>query len=227
MRIMHRMVLGLLAGCWSPAIAAPPAPLISGQTYTLTSKTSGLLLDNEASLGVGNPVWQWESSGGNTNQQWQINSLGNGYYGLIDQTSGMALDSGPSQDEGTPVIQSLVTSGTTSQEWQIEYVGGGYYRLVSASSGKALDNSGSTVNGGPVRQWDIGAGNPNQMWRISPVQIGAATPFTSYEAENGSLGGQATVVSLTSPPETEFSSPELEASGHAFVHLSNTGDSVS
>lgn len=55
---------------------------------------------------------------------------------------------------------------------------------------------------------------------------GATTPFTSYEAEAGSLGGGASVVSLTSAPTTQYSSAALEASGHAYVHLSGTGQSV-
>ena len=56
--------------------------------------------------------------------------------------------------------------------------------------------------------------------------MGANTPFVSYEAESGTLGGGATVISLTSPPTTEFSSPQLEASGHAYVHLAGTGQNV-
>ena len=57
--------------------------------------------------------------------------------------------------------------------------------------------------------------------------IGAMTPFTSYEAEAGTLGGGATIIYLTNSPTTEFSSPQLEASGHAYVALNNTGQSVS
>jgi hypothetical protein len=56
--------------------------------------------------------------------------------------------------------------------------------------------------------------------------VGAVTPFISYEAEAGTLGGGATVVSLTSAPTNQFSSPQLEASGHAFVQLTNTGQYV-
>src|SRR5271163_1537270 len=56
--------------------------------------------------------------------------------------------------------------------------------------------------------------------------VGATTPFTTVEAESGSLAGGATVVSLTSPPTTEFSSPQLEASGHAYIALTGTGQSV-
>ena len=46
------------------------------------------------------------------------------------------------------------------------------------------------------------------------------------EAESGQLGGGATIVALTSPSTTEFSSPQLEASGHAYVHLAATGQNV-
>jgi hypothetical protein len=55
---------------------------------------------------------------------------------------------------------------------------------------------------------------------------GAVTPFTSYEAEAGKVGGGATIVSLTSAPTTEYSSPSLEASGHAYVELTGTGQFV-
>ncbi|WP_333767819.1 discoidin domain-containing protein [Streptomyces sp. IBSBF 2435] len=55
---------------------------------------------------------------------------------------------------------------------------------------------------------------------------GATTPFTSYEAEAGALGGGATAVSLTAAPTTQFSSATLEASGHAYAHLAGTGQSV-
>jgi alpha-1,3-glucanase-like protein/carbohydrate binding protein with CBM6 domain len=60
----------------------------------------------------------------------------------------------------------------------------------------------------------------------TPSHVGATTPFTSVEAESGTLAGGAAVVSLTSPPTTEFSSPQLEASGHAYVALTGTGQSV-
>jgi hypothetical protein len=55
---------------------------------------------------------------------------------------------------------------------------------------------------------------------------GAALPFTSYEAEAGTLGGGATAVSLTAAPTTQYSSPALEASGHAYAQLTGVGQSV-
>ncbi|MFI6461210.1 carbohydrate-binding protein [Streptomyces sp. NPDC050538] len=56
--------------------------------------------------------------------------------------------------------------------------------------------------------------------------VGATTPFSVYEAEGGTTGGGAAVRSLTSAPTTQYSSATLEASGHSYVHLSDTGQSV-
>jgi hypothetical protein len=55
---------------------------------------------------------------------------------------------------------------------------------------------------------------------------GATLPFTSYEAEAGTPGGGAAAVSLAAAPTTQYSSPALEASGHAYVRLAGTGQSV-
>src|ERR1700744_853807 len=59
-----------------------------------------------------------------------------------------------------------------------------------------------------------------------PGVAGATTPFTPYQAPEGTLGGGASVVSLTSAPATQYDSPQGEASGHAYVQLTGTGQSV-
>jgi hypothetical protein len=60
----------------------------------------------------------------------------------------------------------------------------------------------------------------------SPSVAGATTPFVTYQAPEGSLGGGASVVSLTSAPTSQYDSPQGEASGHAYVQLTGTGQSV-
>ena len=112
----------------------------------------------------------------------------------------------PSAASGTTVI--LQYSGTRS--------GSGTFVAGSLPAGATvLDNTSaqtvSIVNGGTV---------------TPPSAAGARTPFTSVEAESGHLGGGASVVALTSPPTTQYSSPQLEASGHAYVQLTLTGQSV-
>ena len=56
--------------------------------------------------------------------------------------------------------------------------------------------------------------------------VGATTRFVSYEGESGLLNGGASIAFLTNAPTTPFSSPELEASGHAYVQLNSTDQSI-
>lgn len=56
---------------------------------------------------------------------------------------------------------------------------------------------------------------------------GAHTPFVSYEAEFGTLGGGATIQALTASPTNSFPIPPTqEASGEAYVVLNATGQSL-
>ena len=71
------------------------------------------------------------------------------------------------------------------------------------------------------------ATNPYQSPNTpDPSVAGATTPFTTYQAPEGTLGGGASVVSLTSAPTSEYDSPQGEATGHAYVALTGTGQSV-
>ena len=60
----------------------------------------------------------------------------------------------------------------------------------------------------------------------SPTVAGATTPFTTYQAPKGALGGGARVVSLTAAPTSQFDTPQGEADGHAYVKLAGPGQSV-
>ena len=84
-------------------------------------------------------------------------------------------------------------------------------------SGANVDDGGSDGGNPPSSDGGVDASGPS---------VGATTPFTSWEAEAGALGGGAKVVALTVAPTTQYSSPELESSGHAYVALATTGDYV-
>jgi hypothetical protein len=60
----------------------------------------------------------------------------------------------------------------------------------------------------------------------SPAVAGATTPFATYQAPKGALGGGARVVSLTAAPTSQFDTPQGEADGHAYVKLTGPGQSV-
>jgi hypothetical protein len=185
-----------------------------------------MLLDNGGQAETGQ-MTQWSSVAGNSNQQWRVLPLSGDVYMLISLTSGMALDDGGNVTSGSVVTQYDASTSNPNQQWHLVSLGGDDYRLVNVASGKALDNGGTLGNGDLVHQTDVVSGSLSQTWTLAPVQIGAKTPFVTFEAEAGMLLGGASVVSLTAPPATLFSSPELEASGHAFVHLAAKGQQVS
>lgn len=208
------------------ATAAAHADVATGQPYLFTVKAGGQVLDNRGLTDAGQ-IGQWSRNDGNTNQQWRPVDAGNGAYLLVSLTSGLALSNGDSTATGALLTQALPSISDAGQQWRIVDAGGGYSQVINVASGKALDNGGSSTPGDTVKQWDVIAGNPNQLWAVTPVQIGALTPFTTFEAEQGSLLGGASIVALTAPPTTLFSSAALEASGHAYVHLAANGQQVS
>ncbi|WP_084701829.1 discoidin domain-containing protein [Streptacidiphilus anmyonensis] len=95
--------------------------------------------------------------------------------------------------------------------------------LTSSLAGAALV-VGLFAAGGVTHRGDAAT----SAGRATPAAatVGATTPFTSLEAESGTLLGGASTVSLTAAPTTQYSSPALEASGHAYVHLAGTGQGV-
>ncbi|HEX4459352.1 MAG TPA: hypothetical protein VIA18_15340, partial [Polyangia bacterium] len=94
----------------------------------------------------------------------------------------------------------------------------------AATTDASADHDSGVVNDGdgfnPPPSSDGGTAD------MAGPHAGATTPFTSWEAEAGTLGGSAQTVALTTPPTTQYSSPELESSGHAYVALTKTGDYV-
>jgi hypothetical protein len=150
-------------------------------------------------------------SGGSTGLQ-----AGAGGAGSSGAASSGAASSGAASSGEAPETSGLTaSSGSLSASGSLPAPSGNADGSVSGAS----QPDGSAGSGSPV---DSG-GSPDGS---TTALVGATTPFTSYEAENGTPGGGAAVVALTSPPTTQYSSPELEASGHAYVRLDATGQYV-
>lgn len=62
---------------------------------------------------------------------------------------------------------------------------------------------------------------------VGSAQTGAASPFITYEAESSLNQTSGTVVRLTGLPAATDASPQLEASGRAFVELRGLGSALS
>jgi hypothetical protein len=91
---------------------------------------------------------------------------------------------------------------------------------VSPTYTKTPTPGGATPTTGPTATFTA-----TQVCSPSGV-VGATTSFVSYEGEAGTLGGGATIVAMTTPPTTQYSAPEIEASGRAYVLLNANGQYV-
>lgn len=66
--------------------------IISGNTYKITAKHSGKVLDVAyGDTNAGANVQQWYDTDG-TNQKWKVVDTGDGYYKLVSVNSGKVLD---------------------------------------------------------------------------------------------------------------------------------------
>ncbi len=127
---------------------------------------------------------------------------------------------------------SAGASGNGASAGTLGASGSGNAGAPGASGSVGVGGNGSSAGASGSSGGSAGAGTAGSSGAAgasggnTALAVGANTPFISYEAEAGTLGGNAAIVSLTTPPTTRFSSPELESSGHAYVALKNTGDYV-
>lgn len=145
--------------------------VLSGVSYFISSKNSGLLLDlPDGKLDNGTNIQQWEKNSSFA-QQWRIISEDNGYCRIVslgDESKCIAV-SEISADNGVNVeLQEY--SGQSNQLWKL-VKNGDYYGIVSKCSD---DTAGldvydfSVENGGNINQWNYWGGDC-QLWKIEPV----------------------------------------------------------
>lgn len=154
--------------------------IVSGSTYYIYNQGSGKCIDvygNSTSNGAN--IIQWTYHGG-SNQQWQVNSTGDGYYTLTAQHSGKLMDvSGASTANGANVLQWSYNGGT-NQQWAIADQGDGSYKLTARHSGKCLDLvNGSTADGANIQQYTDN-GTSAQRWEF--VLVGSSKPIAEEKA---------------------------------------------
>lgn len=145
--------------------------LLSGVSYTITNKNSGIVLDLEnGSTASGTNIQQWAKLGGSA-QEWRIVSAENGYCKIVsmaDEGKCIAVEENSAEDGKNVELQSF--TGADNQLWKLVQ-NGSYYGIVSKCSG---DKSGldvfdwSTENGGNINQWEYWGGDC-QLWKITPV----------------------------------------------------------
>ena len=81
------------------------------------NRTNGMVADSWGNTANGAPARQSAWNGGN-NQQWSLNSVGNGRYQIVNRGTGTALDGSGSTTVGSTTVLWTPNS-STNNEWTI------------------------------------------------------------------------------------------------------------
>jgi hypothetical protein len=117
--------------------------------------------------------WTYESQ---TNQQWKITDLGNGYYKIVARHSGRVMDVESASLANDARVHQWGYDGSTNQQWTVNDGGSGTVYFLARHSGKALTVSGGsnftgsiTDDGVGIRQYTY-SGTNLQKWYLEVVQ---------------------------------------------------------
>jgi len=150
---------------------ARPVVINSSAYYVIRNVGTDKVADVE-SAGCCNGYWihQW-TYGGQTNQQWQIVDLGNGYYKIVARHSGRVMDVESASLSDGARIHQWGYDGSTNQQWSINDTGSGSVYITARHSGKALTVSGSgtiTADGVGIKQYTY-TGTNLQKWYLEEI----------------------------------------------------------
>jgi glucosylceramidase len=149
---------------------------ISSSTwYQVVNVNSGECADAaNGGTSNGTAVQQWTCAAGNTNQEWQFQPTGSGYYKVVTRNAsplGWDVTGGPgATGDGIP-IQLWTYAGGTNQQWLPTLQSDGSYTFTARNSGtECLDvTNRSTANGTQLQQWTCTSGDTAQTFRLTPV----------------------------------------------------------
>ncbi|MCM1228161.1 MAG: RICIN domain-containing protein [Clostridium sp.] len=144
---------------------------LSGVSYFVTNKFSGLTLDlTDGKTNDGTQIQQWELSGG-SRQEWRFVAVDDTYCKILsmkDESKCIAVSGSDDSDGLNMELQTY--TGTDNQLFKI-IQDGAFCGIVSKCSGNTagLDvYDWSTENVGVIKQWNYWGG-ACQMWKLTPV----------------------------------------------------------
>ena len=124
-----------------------------------------------------------------------------------------------------PVLQVNKTGGTCALNWT---AAPNFWALTASSTLSVSSNwpvlTTPVISVGTSNSVVLPSTNGNQFYRLE--ERGALVPFTTYEAEASANHVVGQVITMPPNPSPTTWTPAAEASGRAYVQLSNTLDSV-
>lgn len=170
--------------------------------YRITPRHSGkALVVQSASTANEANVIQYTYGGSNTNDEWEIQSIGGDYYRIINRNSSkdMVVQSASTSD-GANIFQYTYGGSQTNDEWQIVDNGDGYYRIINRNSGKAVEVAGSSTADGAAVQQRTWNGGTNQQFQLQSLSSALQTKAAgSSEAIDRSDAGGLAILRYQNP----------------------------
>ncbi|OXM44567.1 RICIN domain-containing protein [Amycolatopsis alba] len=157
------LLLTVLGG-WALPAQAQAAP---GSTYyQIVNRDNRCLAVSGAATHHAAPVGVQTCSGA-SNELWDIQPIGDGYYFIKVRHTGMCLNVAYfGQADGSDIVQATC-SGTTNEQWLPRDSGDGEFWLVARHSQKCLDKTGDdTTQWACHKKWAWW-----QQWRWSDTGI--------------------------------------------------------
>ena len=153
--------------------------------YRLTPRlaSSKALVVQSASTANSAAVIQYTYGGSATNDEWQVLSIGGGYYRIINRNSSkdMVVQSASTSD-GAAIIQYTYGGSNTNDEWQLVDNGDGYYRVVNRMSGKVVEVVGSSTADGAAIDQRTWSGAQNQEFLLQSLGSARMAPAEAAQA---------------------------------------------
>jgi fibronectin type 3 domain-containing protein len=190
------------------------AQTFANGNYTMTSLSSGLLVDNIGSSQTSGQVMDQQVANGGTDQQWTFTYAGNGSYTIQNVASGLYLT--PAGVVGSfynpYLLQQTYSAGNTWQLWQFIPSDAGY-SIVNVGTGNVFNNQYS----GPattlaMNTWQAGA---TYTWQIQPATITAPATPTGVSVAGGN--GVATITWNASAGATGYDVLRSTTSGSGYT----------
>lgn len=142
--------------------------------YVIRNAGSGKVMD-VSNAGCCNGQWihQWTYDG-SSNQEWQIISVGSGYYKIIAKHSGKGMDIESASQYNGAQLHQWTYQNLYNQQFAITPSGSnGTYYITARHSGKALTVVGTlSSNGSLIQQYTyFGASYLPQQWTIETESL--------------------------------------------------------
>jgi hypothetical protein len=138
---------------------------IPNGTYTVTSVSSGLAIDDPGSSGTAGKDMQMYTLNSGANQQWKVDNISTNVITLTNVSSGQLLEVAGASKSGAALIDQEPANGQTNQQWNVISLGNGAYELTNVNSGLALDIAGGGTGPG-IDQWTY-QGDSWQQWKFN------------------------------------------------------------